>query len=97
MIKASFRIGLMMQKKNIFNVFVACAVLGLAADQAVAASVSKPNVLFIAIDDMNDWTTLTADSTIEQVVWQGDSDLSALAGTPVCFRFELTEGSLYSF
>jgi hypothetical protein len=46
------------------------------------------------IDNCN---PLTADSTITQVTWTGASDLSALAGRPVRLRFELTDGSLYSF
>ncbi len=45
-----------------FKVFAACVVLVLAAGQVAAAGSSKPNVLFIAIDDMNDWTTLFDES-----------------------------------
>jgi hypothetical protein len=37
------------------------------------------------------------DSTLEAVSWEGGADLSALAGQPVRFRFELTNGSLYAF
>src|SRR5204862_2355242 len=37
------------------NIRSLLAVLFLAAAQAFAASVPKPNVLFIAIDDQNDW------------------------------------------
>ena len=37
------------------------------------------------------------DSTLEAVTWEGGADLSALAGQPVRFRFELTNGSLYAF
>ena len=34
---------------------------------------------------------------LERVVsWQGDGDLSALAGTPVRLRFELKDADLYS-
>lgn len=40
---------------------------------------------------------ITADSTLEPVRWKGGNDLSARAGKPVRFRFELTNGSLYSF
>ncbi|MBI5822008.1 MAG: glycosyl hydrolase family 32 [Verrucomicrobia bacterium] len=36
-------------------------------------------------------------STIHQVKWKGGSDLSALRGKPVRFRFHLMKGSLYSF
>ncbi len=52
----------MRKKTNRFHVFVTCAALGVAADQSAAAGSSKPDVLFIAIDDMNDWTTLFDDS-----------------------------------
>jgi arylsulfatase A-like enzyme len=48
----------MRQQKRLSSGFAALAALGLAAGQSAAESSSKPNVLFIAIDDMNDWTTL---------------------------------------
>lgn len=37
------------------------------------------------------------DSTRQVVAWQGASDLSALGGEPVVFRFHLTRGRLYAF
>jgi hypothetical protein len=40
---------------------------------------------------------LTGDSTLAPIVWQGGSDLAALRGKPVRFRFELAGGSLYAF
>lgn len=40
---------------------------------------------------------VSGDSTLEAVQWEGGSDLSVLAGKPVRFRFELTNGSLYAF
>jgi len=40
---------------------------------------------------------VNADSTKEQLTWKGVSDLSALDGHPVEFRFTVTNGSLYSF
>ena len=40
---------------------------------------------------------LKVDSTLEQITWQGGSDLSALKDKPVRFRFQLTNGSLYAF
>ena len=40
---------------------------------------------------------LTADGTIKPIIWKDGSDLSGLAGKPVRFRFELENGSLYSF
>jgi hypothetical protein len=39
----------------------------------------------------------SGDSTIKDLKWEGATDLSALAGQPVRFRFELTNGSLYAF
>ncbi len=46
---------------------------------------------------LNKCDPLQADTTLQQVHWQGVDDLSAVAGKPVCFRFRLTNGSLYSF
>jgi len=41
---------------------------------------------------------LTANKTLQQVSWtNGLTDLSALAGQPVQFRFTLTNGEIYSF
>ena len=40
---------------------------------------------------------LRADKTLERVVWEGQEDLSSLAGKPVRFRFHLRSGRLYSF
>lgn len=37
------------------------------------------------------------DATLRQVEWTGGSDLSALAGQPVRFRFTLRNGDLYAF
>jgi hypothetical protein len=42
-------------------------------------------------------TTLSADSTKQEVTWIGMNDLSSLAGQPVQFQFTLTNGELYSF
>jgi hypothetical protein len=39
---------------------------------------------------------VSGDGTIQEVKWKG-SDLAALCGKPVRFRFHLTQGSLYSF
>jgi hypothetical protein len=39
----------------------------------------------------------SGDSTLEELKWESGTDLSALAGQPVRFRFELTNGSLYAF
>ena len=40
---------------------------------------------------------IRTDSTLQNVTWSGSSDLSALAGVPVRFRFHLGGGSLYAF
>lgn len=37
------------------------------------------------------------DETLHQIEWKGKVDLSPLAGTPVRFRFRLTNGELYAF
>ncbi|TAN36799.1 MAG: glycosyl hydrolase family 32 [Verrucomicrobia bacterium] len=42
-------------------------------------------------------TPITADKTLLAVEWKGTADLSALAGKPVKFRFQLTNGKLYAF
>jgi hypothetical protein len=38
-----------------------------------------------------------ADKTLQAIQWNGASDLSALAGKPVKFRFHLRNGRLYAF
>ena len=40
---------------------------------------------------------VSADKAAQRVTWRGADDISALRGTPVRFRFHLTNGSLYSF
>lgn len=40
---------------------------------------------------------VTTDETLQAVSWKGASDLSALTGKPVKFRFHLKSGSLYAF
>ena len=46
---------------------------------------------------LHDCRPVSVDSTIQQVLWNGGNDLSSVAGKPVCFRFQLRKGSLYSF
>ncbi len=41
--------------------------------------------------------SVSVDSTIAQVRWRGGKDMSSLAGKPVRFRFQLENGSFYSF
>ncbi|WP_459554328.1 glycosyl hydrolase family 32 [Lacunimicrobium album] len=40
---------------------------------------------------------VSGDTTLQAVTWKGATDLTSLHGKPVQFRFELTNGSLYSF
>ncbi len=47
--------------------------------------------------DLKDCQPLTADKTLQPVAWKTRGDLSGLAGKPVRFKFELTNGELYSF
>jgi hypothetical protein len=37
------------------------------------------------------------DATLYKITWNSKDDLSGLEGKPVCFRFHLTNGKLYSF
>jgi hypothetical protein len=39
----------------------------------------------------------TGDSTLAQIRWKGDDDLTPFAGRAVRFRFKLTSGKLYAF
>jgi hypothetical protein len=39
----------------------------------------------------------SGDQTLARMQWQGGHDLSSLAGQPVCFQFELSQGSIYAF
>jgi hypothetical protein len=41
--------------------------------------------------------TVRGDKTLQEVTWEGAGDLSALANKTVKFRFQLKNGSLYSF
>lgn len=40
---------------------------------------------------------LPADTTKQEVTWEGAKDFSALSGKPLRFRFHLTNGAFYSF
>jgi hypothetical protein len=51
----------------------------------------------IAPYSMENCVPVKTDSTHAQVTWKGGEDLSALAGKPVQFRFQLTSGQFYSF
>jgi hypothetical protein len=58
----------------------------LDAKNRVIAPFSRDNCLPIRVNN-----------TLQQVRWKGGHDLSALAGTPVRFRFYLRAGGIYSF
>jgi hypothetical protein len=51
----------------------------------------------IAPFSLDNCVPVAADSTHEQISWQGADDLSALSGRHVKFRFQLRQGGLYSF
>jgi len=53
---------------------------------AVIGSFSRANCIAVS-----------ANSTIQEIHWNGVTDLASLASTPVRFRFILTNGKLYSF
>jgi len=46
---------------------------------------------------LEDSTELFGDSTSQVVSWKDNTDVSSLAGKPVCLVFELMDGDLYSF
>ena len=68
-----------------------------AASGKLQVEVLDKNNKVISGFDKNSCKTLTVDSTIAAVEWNGKKDLSELAGTPVRFRFILENGDLYSF
>lgn len=51
------------------------------------------------IDDLSadKCKAVSIDSTIQQIEWNGSSDLSSLVGQEVKFRFKLKNGDLYAF
>jgi hypothetical protein len=55
------------------------------------------NGMVIAPFTKQNSVVITTDNTSQAVSWNGVSDLSSLAGTPVQLRFSLTNGQLYSF
>jgi hypothetical protein len=46
---------------------------------------------------LEDCRPMRADSTIQQITWRSDNDLSSLKNKPVRFRFRLKNGSLFAF
>jgi len=58
----------------------------LDANNHIVGPFSRDNCLPIRVNN-----------TLQQVRWKGGDDLSALAGTPVKFRFYLQSGGIYSF
>jgi len=51
----------------------------------------------IAPFSLDNCIPIRIDNTLQQVTWAGGDDLSALAETPVKFRFHIRDGSLYAF
>jgi hypothetical protein len=64
---------------------------------ALQVEVLDRNGNVIAPFSKQNCAVVSADTTLRQVSWNGVSDLSSLAGTPVQLRFYLTNGELYSF
>jgi hypothetical protein len=61
------------------------------------AEVLNQNGNVIAPYSRQNCVAMSGDSTCARISWNGASDLSALAGQAVKFRFYLADGSLYSF
>jgi hypothetical protein len=51
----------------------------------------------IAPFSLGNCLVIHSDNTLQAVRWKGAADLSALAGTPVKFRFYLRAASIYAF
>lgn len=51
----------------------------------------------IAPFSLENCTAVTSDSTLAEITWKNASDLSALAGKSVRFRFTLRRGAFYAF
>lgn len=61
------------------------------------AEVLNPDGIAVEPFTADNSRPVTADTTLQQVTWNGADDLSILSGKPVRFRFHLKNGSLYSF
>jgi hypothetical protein len=70
---------------------------------SLAVEVLDENAKPIEGLSLADCTAISTDSTIEQVIWKSGKDphgalgLSSVAGRAVRFRFQLSNGRLYSF
>ena len=64
---------------------------------ALRAEVVDVNGDVIAPFTLDQSIPLSVDSTIAQLKWKSDTDLSSLMGKPVRLRFRLAHGRLYSF
>ena len=67
------------------------------SDGTLRAEVLDKDAKPIAPFTLEDCQPITADSTLSQVTWKDGDDLAELRGRAVRFRFELTNGRLYSF
>jgi hypothetical protein len=66
-------------------------------DGELRAELLTPEGQVIAPFSVENSEPVKTDSTKIRLQWKGASDLSALAGKPVKFRFHLRSGQLYSF
>lgn len=74
----------------------------LFVNAALAGGSMRVSILDEHGNEMSPWTVercrpVTGDSTLMAVIWEGQVDLSALAGQTVKFRFHVNNGALYSF
>lgn len=77
--------------ENRFLISISLLILGLSVTQnPVYAQQERPNVLFIAVDDMNDWTTLFDEENpiqtpnLERLADRGAFFTNAYASSPAC-------------
>lgn len=68
-----------------------------APEGMLAAEVLDMNGNPVEPFTLNNSIPITGDSTLAQMTWKDGSDLSALAGRAVRFRFRLQKGRFYSF
>ena len=67
---------------NLFRKIVLIIVTCLVAEQLYAVDSVKPNVLFIAIDDLNDWVGFLDGHPQAQTPWLGSQGSQTMAEKP---------------
>ncbi len=76
--------------KRTFALLLGCLLAGLWAGSAEAATAKKPNVLFLAVDDLNDWVgafgghPLVKTPNIDKLAKRGTVFLNANCQSPLC-------------